>query len=74
VLPELAVSQLQENQKGKIHRFKKPFPSREISMIYYKPTYKQKILDELVKSIKTSLEPKLNYTQFPQDFVKIKPQ
>lgn len=74
VLPELAVSQLQENQKDKIHRFKKPFPSREISMIYYKPTYKQKILDELVKSIKTSLEPKLNYTQFPQDFVKIKPQ
>lgn len=35
VLPELAVSQLQENQKDKIHRFKKPFPSREISMIYY---------------------------------------
>ena len=74
VLPELAVSQLQKNQKDKIHPFKKPFSSREISMIYYKPTYKQKILDELVKSIKTSLEPKLNYTQFPQDFVKIKPQ
>ena len=26
VLPELAVSQLQENQKDKIHRFKKAFP------------------------------------------------
>ena len=46
VLPELAVSQLSEDQSEKIHRFKKPFPSREISLIYYKPTYKQKIIDE----------------------------
>ena len=55
VLPELAVSQLQENQKDKIHRFKKPFPSREISMIYYKPTYKQKILNAQKSKYNTTL-------------------
>ena len=61
--------------KRKIHRFKKPYPSREISLIYYKPTYKQKILDELVNSIKNSLKPKLNYTTHPEDFfVNISPQ
>ena len=74
VLPELAVSQLSDGQKEKIHRFKKPYPSREISLIYYKPTYKQKILDELVTSIKNSLKPKLNYTTHPEDFLNISPQ
>ena len=74
ILPELAVSQLSEGQKDKIHHFKRPFPSREISLIYYKPTYKQKILDELVASIKDSLSPKLNYTTHPEDFVNISPQ
>ena len=56
MLPELAVSQLSKEQSSKIHRFKKPFPSREISIIYYKPTYKQKIIDELVASIKATLK------------------
>lgn len=74
VLPELAVSQLSEDQKDKIHHFKKPFPFREISLIYYKPTYKQKILDELVDSIRKSMAHKLNYNEQPQDFVMISPQ
>lgn len=74
VLPELAVSQLSDEQKDKIHHFKKPFPFREISLIYYKPTYKQKILDELVGSIRKSMEHKLNYNEQPQDFVMISPQ
>ncbi|GGP04072.1 transcriptional regulator [Cloacibacterium rupense] len=74
VLPELAVSQLSDDQKDKIHHFKKPFPYREISLIYYKPTYKQKILDELVGSIRKSMANKLNYNEQPQDFVMISPQ
>lgn len=74
VLPELAASQLSEKQSSNLHRFKKPFPSREISLIYYKPTYKQKILDELVETIKASLNGKLNYNKNPQDFVMVKPQ
>ncbi len=74
ILPELGVEQLSEDQKRKVHRFHKPFPYREISMIYYKPTYKQKIIDELVAFISKSVELKLNYSKSPQDFVSIKAQ
>lgn len=74
VIPELAVDQLSAEQMTKVARFKKPFPFREISVIYYKPTYKQKIIDELVASIKKSVVPKLNYNGSPKDFVSIKPQ
>lgn len=74
VLPELAVSQLSQEQKTKVARFRKPFPYREISVIYYKPTYKQKIIDELVGSIQNSLKEKLNFNQEPESFVSVKPQ
>lgn len=74
MIPELALGQLTEEQKSKVYRFKKPFPHREISLIYYKPTYKQKIIDELLSYIKSSLETKLNFYKSPKDFVNIKPQ
>lgn len=74
VLPELALNQISEIQKSKVSRFRKPFPYREISIIYYKPTYKQKIIDELAASVKSSVEKKLNYYKSPEDFVSIKPQ
>ena len=74
IIPELAQSQLSKEQNNKIVRFRKPFPFREISIIYYKPTYKQKIIDELSESIRKSVEGKLNYNQEPADFVSIKPQ
>lgn len=74
VLPELALNQISEAQKSKVSRFRKPFPYREISIIYYKPTYKQKIIDELAASVKSSVEKKLNYYKSPEDFVSIKPQ
>lgn len=73
ILPELAKKQLTEAQSEKVYRFEKPFPMREISLIYYKPTYKQKILDELVSHLRTSLSSKLNYHQSPKDFVIIEP-
>lgn len=74
ILPELAVEQLSDAQKDKVKRFRSPFPYREISLIYYKPTYKQKILDELISFISTSLKQKLNYYKNPESFVGIKPQ
>ncbi|MDY3521234.1 LysR substrate-binding domain-containing protein [Riemerella anatipestifer] len=73
LLPELAANQLENTQKAKISRFRKPFPYREISLIYYKPTYKQKILDEFVKVVRESVQPKLNYTQAPKDYINIRP-
>ena len=74
ILPELAVSQLSSEQQKKVTRFRKPFPFREISVIYYKPTYKQKIIDELVNFIQNSVQLKLNFNKSPEDFVSIKPQ
>ncbi|MDO4225590.1 MAG: LysR substrate-binding domain-containing protein [Bergeyella zoohelcum] len=74
VIPELASFQLSNEQKTKVFRFKKPFPYREISIIYYKPTYKQKLIDELVVLIRNSVKEKLNYNKSPNDFVSIKPQ
>lgn len=74
IIPELAQSQLSKEQNDKIVRFRKPFPFREISIIYYKPTYKQKIIDELSESIRKSVEGKLNYNREPADFVSVRPQ
>ena len=74
VLPELAVQQLSEEQKKKVFHFKKPFPSREISLIYYKPTYKQKMLNEFGSFIKDTLAKHLNYNKNPKDFSIIAPQ
>lgn len=74
ILPELAVEQLSEEQKEKVKRFRAPFPYREISLIYYKPTYKQKILDELKSFISAAVDHKLNFGKSPKDYVAIKPQ
>jgi LysR family hydrogen peroxide-inducible transcriptional activator len=74
ILPELAISQLSDEQKEKVYHFQKPFPYREISVIYYKPTFKQKIIDEMVSYIKKSLDDKLNYNKNPKEYISIKPQ
>lgn len=74
IIPELALSQFSKEQKEKVLRFRKPFPYREISLIYYKPTYKQKILDEMADFIKKSLKNKLNYNKEPEEYINISPQ
>jgi LysR family hydrogen peroxide-inducible transcriptional activator len=74
LLPELAVHLLSEDKKSKVMRFRKPFPYREISIIYYKPTYKQKIIDELSAYIKQAMVSKLNYNGDQDNFINIKPQ
>lgn len=74
ILPEMGVEQLSVEQKQKVSRFIKPFPFREISLIYYKPTYKQKIIDELISEIRTSMEQRLNYYKDQENYVSIKPE
>ncbi|MBF5027882.1 hydrogen peroxide-inducible genes activator [Planobacterium oryzisoli] len=74
IVPELAKTQLSEPQLQKIQRFRKPFPYREISIIYYKPTYKQKMIDELIRAIQNSVHKKLGYHTAPDDYISIKPQ
>ncbi|MDL1913586.1 MAG: LysR family transcriptional regulator [Bergeyella sp.] len=74
LLPELALKQLSDGQKNKVLRFVKPYPYREISIIYYKPTYKQKIINEFSNFIKKTLQTELNYFISPEDFVSISPE
>lgn len=74
IIPELALGQLSEVQQQSVVHFRKPFPYREISIIYYKPTYKQKIIDELITHFKKSLSSQLNFSKDPQNFINITPQ
>ncbi len=74
ILPEIGVQQLSNEQRQKVSRFIKPFPYREISLIYYKPTYKQKIIDELISEIRTSMEQKLNFYQDRDNYKSVKPE
>lgn len=74
ILPELALPHLSTEQTEKVVRFRKPFPFREISLLYYKPTYKQKILSEMALYIKNSVAQKLNFNKNPEEFVSVKPQ
>lgn len=68
IIPELAMQQLSKEQQKKIFHFKKPSPVREISLIYYKPSYKQRMFDEFASFIRKSLSDKLNYIKNPKDF------
>jgi len=74
ILSEIGVQQLSDEQKQKVSRFIKPFPYREISLIYYKPTYKQKIIDELISEIRTSMEQKLNFYKDRENYKSVKPE
>ena len=74
ILSEIGVQQLSDEQKQKVSRFIKPFPYREISLIYYKPTYKQKIIDELISEIRTSMEQKLNFYKDQENYKSVKPE
>ena len=68
IIPELATQQLTEEQQKNIFHFKKPSPVREISLIYYKPSYKQKIIEKLAKYLRKNLSDKLNNNKNPKDF------
>ena len=74
ILPETANGQLSEDQKKNVSRFTKPYPFREISIIYYKPTYKQKIIDELTAEIRNSMQTQLNYYKDSENFNGVKPE
>jgi len=52
VIPETSLDALGRDQKKRAYQLQEPYSNRDISLIYFKPTYKQKILDELVRFIK----------------------
>ncbi|MEZ4744333.1 MAG: LysR substrate-binding domain-containing protein [Bdellovibrionota bacterium] len=68
LLPELAVNNMSAHEvKGHIRGFKKPIPTREISLVYSHNFYKDSILAALEKTILETLPPQLR-TQKRQSF------
>lgn len=59
IIPELYYYDLEEERKKKVADFKTPFPVREISMIYYRPFAKLRLIDALSKEIKNIISPLL---------------
>ncbi len=72
VLPKLAIQQLNEEQKKNVFRFQPPHPAREISMIYYKPTFKQKMIDVLLHFLREKVDKELNFNRDTHHFNIIK--
>jgi len=48
VIPETSLDLLNKDQNKRAFQLEEPYSNRDISLIYFKPTYKQKILDELI--------------------------
>jgi len=48
VIPETSLHLLDKDQNTRVFQLGEPYSKRDISLIYFKPTYKQKIIDELL--------------------------
>lgn len=51
VIPEMSLEGLPANQKKLTREFSKPIPTREVSLVYGRSFYKEKIIDALEESI-----------------------
>jgi LysR family hydrogen peroxide-inducible transcriptional activator len=53
LLPELYYKDLDKERKSKVMQFDAPYPVREVSLVYYRPFVKQRILQMLTSEIIT---------------------
>ncbi len=74
LIPELYFNSLSEEKKRKVRNFKVPIPVREVSMVFYRPFAKQRIIDTLSKEISDFISPLLmskNYKNSELSIAKI---
>lgn len=57
LIPELYAESLSPERKKKITEFEAPFPVREISLLYYRPYAKHRLIKMLSKELKTQIIP-----------------
>ena len=57
LIPELYAESLSPERKKKITEFEAPFPVREISLLYYRPYAKHRLITMLSKELKTQIIP-----------------
>jgi LysR family hydrogen peroxide-inducible transcriptional activator len=63
LIPELYYADLPKDRKKNVRDFEAPYPVREISLVYYRPFAKSRLIHTLAQEIKTIIAPQLQTTQ-----------
>ncbi|MEZ4798622.1 MAG: LysR substrate-binding domain-containing protein [Flavobacteriales bacterium] len=71
LIPELYVQQMSSERQSRVSKFKSPIPVREISMVYYRPFAKQRIIAALTKEISALVQPILNTHKYKKSELEI---
>ncbi|GAB4123702.1 MAG: LysR substrate-binding domain-containing protein [Raineya sp.] len=66
LIPELYYQSLPQNRKQKVSFFQSPIPVREISLVYFRPFAKYRIIHALVQEIKAIVSPELMSGAYPK--------
>lgn len=71
LIPELYVKQMSEERQARISKFKSPIPVREISMAYFRPFAKQRIIGALTAEIANIVQPLLTSRKYKKGELEI---
>lgn len=71
LIPELYFNDLPEDKKAMVKDFTKPYPVREISMVYYRPYAKLRLIEAISNEIKSIVTPQLQTSKFNDIEMKI---
>jgi len=70
LVPELYAHSLSEIRQAKLHPFKKPFPVREVSLVYYRPFARFRLIQALTHTITQLIQDALRTKDYQnQDMV-----
>jgi LysR family hydrogen peroxide-inducible transcriptional activator len=71
LIPELYYQQLSEERKEKVSVFAPPYPVREVSLVYYRPFAKQRIIKAIGDKIKEVINPLLEWKKIKKTELEI---
>lgn len=71
LIPELYFQSLTDERKKMVRNFSAPVPVREVSIVYYRPFAKRKVIEALAKEIKALIQPILMAKEFKNSELEI---
>lgn len=71
LIPELYFQSLTDERKKKVRNFSAPVPVREVSIVYYRPFAKRKVIEALAKEIRALIQPILMAKEFKNSELEI---
>ena len=71
LIPELYFQSLTDERKKMVRNFSAPVPVREVSIVYYRPFAKRKVIEALAKEIRTLIQPILMAKEFKNSELEI---